>query len=295
MTTTMRDKITHANGFIAALDQSGGSTPKALSLYGVEPSAYANDSEMFDKVHTMRARIVNSVGFSGDRILGAILFEDTLLKKINGLPSARYLWEEKGIVSFLKIDQGLAEMVNGCQCMSPMDNLDTLLDLAVEHGVFGTKMRSVIHEPDPMGISTVVVQQFVIAEYIISAGLVPIIEPEININCLDKAVAEAILFEELFVALNGLPNGQQVILKITLPEEAKHYTALANHPNVLRVVALSGGYSQAQANEKLSQNPQVIASFSRALTQGLTESMDAVTFDAMLAESIDRIYQASVK
>ena len=286
-------KIEREPGFVAALDQSGGSTPKALRLYGIEEGAWANDDEMFSIVHDMRTRIIGSPSFNGDRILGAILFENTMDREIEGKPSARYLWEEKRVVPFLKVDKGLAPEADGVQLMKPMPELDALLSRAKENGVFGTKMRSVIKLAHRAGIEAVVDQQFEIARRILSAGLVPIIEPEIDIHSPEKAQAEALLREELLARLEGLGAGERVMFKLTLPEEDDFYAPCVGHPNVLRVVALSGGYTRAEANARMSRNRGVVASFSRALTEGLNAGQSEAEFDAMLDSSIQSIFQAS--
>ncbi|MGH1427474.1 MAG: fructose bisphosphate aldolase [Arenicella sp.] len=288
------EKVKSQTGFIAALDQSGGSTPKALKLYGVEETAYDNDDQMFDQVHQMRTRIITSPSFTGERILGAILFENTLDRQIDGKMSAQYLWEDKNVVPFLKVDKGLADEEDGAQIMKPMPALDSLLAKAVKQGVFGTKMRSVIKTDNPIGIGAVVAQQFEVAKTIIAAGLVPIIEPEIDINSPKKAEAEALLRDELLMQLNALSDDQLVMLKLTLPEDDGFYCDCVAHPNVLKVVALSGGYSREEANKRTSCNAGVIASFSRALTEGLQVSLTDSEFDAMMNNSIESIYQASI-
>lgn len=287
------EKIRNDKGFIAALDQSGGSTPKALAAYGVGPEAWSNDEEMFSVVHEMRTRIITSDAFTGERILGAILFENTMDRDIEGKPSAEYLWEVKHVVPFLKVDKGLAEAADGVQLMKPMPGLDDLLARARDHGVFGTKMRSVIKEANPAGIKAVVAQQFEIGRQILAAGLVPIIEPEIDIHCPDKQAAEQMLRHELLAELNVLDADQKVMLKLTLPEEDGFYADCVSHPNVLRVVALSGGYSRDEANARLARNHGVVASFSRALTEGLSAQQSDAEFDRMLDGSIASIYEAS--
>jgi len=287
------EKIRNDKGFIAALDQSGGSTPKALAAYGVGPEAWSNDEEMFLVVHEMRTRIITSDAFTGERILGAILFENTMDRDIEGKPSAEYLWEVKHVVPFLKVDKGLAEAADGVQLMKPMPGLDDLLARARDHGVFGTKMRSVIKEANPAGIKAVVAQQFEIGRQILAAGLVPIIEPEIDIHCPDKQAAEQMLRHELLAELNVLDADQKVMLKLTLPEEDGFYADCVAHPNVLRVVALSGGYSRDEANARLARNHGVVASFSRALTEGLSAQQSDAEFDRMLDGSIASIYEAS--
>ena len=287
-------QITSAPGFIAALDQSGGSTPKALKLYGVDETAYASEAEMFDLVHAMRARIVKSPAFNGDKVIGAILFEMTMERDIDGVPTAQYLWENRHVVPFLKIDKGLAEPQDGVRLMKPNDGLDALLERAVDAGVFGTKMRSVIDAASPTGIAANVAQQFEVGNQVLAHGLVPIIEPEVTITIPDKAEAEALLLEALGGALDALPDGQQIMLKLTLPETANLYRPLVDHPKVMRVVALSGGYDRAEANRRLAQNGGVVASFSRALSEGLSADQPESAFDAALAESIGSIHAASV-
>jgi fructose-bisphosphate aldolase class I len=289
----MMDKMKNNAGFIAALDQSGGSTPKALKLYGVNESEYSSDAEMFDKVHEMRTRIVTSKAFNGDRILGAILFEMTLDRDFAGRNSAAYLWEEKKIIPFLKVDKGLEAEDNGVQVMKPIPNLDELLQRSNDRGVFGTKMRSVIKQANPAGIKKIVDQQFEIGRKILASGLVPIIEPEVDINCPDKADAEKILKDHLLAHLDALPAGEAVMLKLTLPDEANFYADVIDHNAVLRVVALSGGYSREVSNEKLAQNNGLIASFSRALSEGLSAKQTQEEFDTMLDSSIQSIFDAS--
>ena len=290
----MTKQVRDGNGFIAALDQSGGSTPKALRLYGVAEDAYANDDEMFDHIHAMRSRIVNAPAFTGAKVIGAILFENTMDREIGGKPSAAYLWEDRRVVPFLKIDKGLEAEADGVQLMKPMDDLDDLLRRAVEHGVFGTKMRSVINAPSASGIAANVGQQFDIARQVLRHGLVPIIEPEININMAEKAEAEAMLVAELLRQLDALGADQDVMLKLTLPEVPGTYAPLVAHPRVMRVVALSGGYSRDEANARLRQNAGVIASFSRALTEGLSAQQSDDAFNSMLSETIEDIFAASV-
>jgi fructose-bisphosphate aldolase, class I len=289
-----RDKIKSAKGFIAALDQSGGSTPKALSLYGVEPSAWSNDDEMFDLVHQMRARIITSPAFTGERILGAILFEDTMDREIEGVPTAEYLWVRKQVVPFLKIDKGLADEKGGVQMLKPIPGLDALLERAKDNGIFGTKMRSVIKQANSAGVRDVVKQQFELAAGIIAAGLVPIVEPEVDIRCPDKREAEELLKQEILEALTALDDERKVMLKLTLPELDNFYGDLIAHPQVLRVVALSGGYSRAEANERLARQKNMVASFSRALTEGLSKQQSDAEFNAALDQSIQSIYDASV-
>jgi len=287
-------KIKSGKGFIAALDQSGGSTPKALGLYGVPPEAYSGDEQMFDAIHSMRTRIVASPAFNGDRILGAILFEQTMDREIEGRGSADYLWSVKRVVPFLKVDQGLAAEVNGVQMLKPMPDLGALLGRAKAKGVFGTKMRSVVKHADATGIEGVVAQQFEIGKMILASGLVPIIEPEVDIRAPDKQGAEELLGASLTRHLDALPSQQQVMLKLTLPSVDDFYAGLVAHPRVLRTVALSGGYSRDEANRRLARNHGVIASFSRALTEGLTAQQTDAEFDAALDASIQSIYRASV-
>lgn len=288
------EQVRTANGFIAALDQSGGSTPKALKLYGVDESAYGNDAEMFGLIHDMRARIVNSPAFTGDRIIGAILFERTMDSDIGGKPSATYLWENRHVVPFLKVDKGLADEADGVRLMKDMPDLDALLEKAAGKGIFGTKMRSVIDAASASGIAAVVDQQFAIGKQILGHGLVPIIEPEVTISIADKAEAESILLSEITKQLDALPEDQQVMLKLTLPEAANTYKPLVDHPRVMRVVALSGGYSRDEANDRLSKNTGIIASFSRALTEGLSAQQSDADFDTALAGTVESIYAASV-
>lgn len=286
-------KVQKDQGFIGALDQSGGSTPKVLRQFGVSEDEYSGNDEMFAKIHEMRTRIMTNPNFNGDRILGAILFEDTINRKIDSKGVAEYLWEDKRIVPFLKVDKGLADEANGVQLMKPIPDLDSLLTRAKEHNVFGTKMRSVIKTADALGIQTIVNQQFEIGLHIVAAGLIPIIEPEIDIHCPQKAEAEALLKAELLNHLNRLNSNQQVMLKLTLPEEDGFYAECIEHPNVLRVVALSGGYSLNEASERLTRNKGMIASFSRALAEGLTVQQTEEEFSATLNNSIERIFQAS--
>lgn len=287
------DKVRGDDGFIAALDQSGGSTPKALRLYGIPETEYSGDEEMFDKVHQMRTRIITSPAFGGNRILGAILFENTMDRQIGGKPTAQYLWEDKQVVPFLKVDKGLAAEENGVQLMKPMPALDALLDRAVANGVFGTKMRSLIKLADEEGIRAIVDQQFEIGKRILAKGLVPIIEPEIDINSPEKARAETILKANLLAHLNALAPDQKVMFKLTLPEQADFYRECIEHPNIVRVVALSGGYSREDANERLAQNHGMIASFSRALTEGLTAQQSDDEFNGLLDAAIQSIFDAS--
>jgi fructose-bisphosphate aldolase class I len=286
-------KIKTAPGFIAALDQSGGSTPKALRLYGIQENAWSSDEEMFTLVHQMRTRIITSPAFQGDRIIGAILFENTMDREIEGQPTADYLWNVKRVVPFLKVDQGLAVEKGGVQLMKPMPGLDALLDKARGKRVFGTKMRSVIKQADEAGIKDIVSQQFEIARQIISADLVPIIEPEVDIHCPEKGKAEQLLKAAILEKLNELSGGQFVMLKLTLPEQDELYAEFVKHPRVLRVVALSGGYSREEANNRLRRNHGVVASFSRALVEGLTAQQSDAEFNAMLDKSIQSIFDAS--
>ncbi len=286
-------KASNDAGFIAALDQSGGSSPKALGLYGIEEGSYSGDAEMFDIIHQMRTRIITSPSFTGDRVLGAILFENTMDRQIEGLGTAQFLWEKKQVLPFLKVDKGLEDEVNGAQVMKPMPDLDALLQRAVSNGVFGTKMRSVIKVDDAAGVQAVVEQQFEVAKQILAAGLVPIIEPEVDINSPSKAAAEERLRAALTEQLDALASDQKVMLKLTLPETDDFYSSLVDHPQVLRVVALSGGYSREESNARLSRNHGVIASFSRALTEGLTAQQSAAEFDAALDASIGSICAAS--
>lgn len=286
-------KFRNEPGFIAALDQSGGSTPKALRLYGVAETAYSGDAQMMDLIHAMRSRIVTSPAFTGERILAAILFEDTMDREIEGRPTAEYLWDVKKVVPILKVDKGLEAEASGVQLMKPMPGLDKLLARARAKGIFGTKMRSVIKQADPAGIKAIVDQQFAVARQIIAAGLVPIIEPEVDIRCPDKAAAEDLLKAELQARLDELAPGQLVMLKLTLPEKDNLYADLIAHENVLKVVALSGGYSRDEANQRLARQKGMVASFSRALTEGLTAQQSDADFNAALDESIESIYQAS--
>lgn len=289
----MLEKVKNTVGFIAALDQSGGSTPKALKLYGVDESNYSNDEEMFACVHAMRTRIMTSPAFDGERVLGAILFENTLDRDVEDKSSAHYLWQTKQIVPFLKVDKGLADEENGAQVMKPIPNLDELLAKANAQDVFGTKMRSVVKMANPAGITAVVEQQFAVGKQIIAAGLVPIIEPEVDIHSPEKAEAEALLKAAILAELDKLDDDQVVMLKLTIPEQANFYAECVNHPKVLKVVALSGGYSREDANNKLTQNKGMIASFSRALTQGLSAQQSDEEFNTMLDAAIKGIYDAS--
>ena len=288
------EKMKSAKGFIAALDQSGGSTPKALRLYGIDEGSYSGDEQMFDLVHQMRSRIVTSPAFNGERILGAILFEMTMDREIEGRGAAEYLWEVKNVVPFLKVDKGLADAADGAQLMKPMPGLDALLARAVDKGVFGTKMRSVIQLANKAGIDAVVDQQFEIGRQIIAAGLVPIIEPEVDINSPEKAAAEDLLKAALLDQLATLVDDEAVMLKLTLPTTDNLYAELVSHPRILRVVALSGGYSRAEANTLLARNKGVVASFSRALTEGLSAQQTEAEFNDTLDASIESIYQASI-
>jgi fructose-bisphosphate aldolase class I len=287
------DKIKNEPGFIAALDQSGGSTPKALANYGVEADAYSNDDEMFEVVHAMRSRIVTSPGFEGSRIMGAILFENTMDREVQGQGTADYLWNVKRVVPFLKVDKGLADESNGAQVMKPIPGLDELLQKARQKNVFGTKMRSVIKTANADGVNAVVSQQFEIGRQIIEAGLVPIIEPEVDINSPQKAEAEELLKTSLLKHLDRLEEGQQVMLKLTLPEQDNFYTSCIQHPNVLKVVALSGGYSRQEANQRLGKQNDMVASFSRALSEGLSAQQSDDEFNSVLDASIESIFQAS--
>jgi fructose-bisphosphate aldolase, class I len=286
-------KVAEGQGFIAALDQSGGSTPKALKLYGIEEGAWSNDDEMFDLIHQMRARIVMSPSFNGERVLGAILFEGTMDRDIEGKGAADYLWSVKGVVPFLKVDKGLADEADGAQVMKPITGLDELLARARDKGVFGTKMRSVIKTASDVGVEAVVRQQFEVARQILGAGLVPIIEPEVDIHSPSKAEAEKLLRSSLVAGLEQLAGDQQVMFKLTLPEEDGFYEELVAHPKVLRVVALSGGYTRDEANARLARNKGVIASFSRALTEGLSAQQSDSEFDATLDATVGSIFAAS--
>ncbi|MFT5996455.1 MAG: fructose-bisphosphate aldolase class I, partial [Glaciecola sp.] len=282
----MLEKVKNTVGFIAALDQSGGSTPKALKLYGVDESAYSNDEEMFACVHAMRTRIITSPSFDGHRVLGAILFENTLDRDVEGKPSARFLWDNKQVVPFLKVDKGLEDEQNGAQIMKPIPDLDKLLAKATAQEVFGTKMRAVVKMANKVGVDAVVAQQFEIGKQILAAGLMPIIEPEVDINSAEKAAAEALLKASILEHLAALDGDQMVMLKLTLPEQANFYEDLIKHPRVLKVVALSGGYSRDLANQRLSENKNMIASFSRALTQGLSAQQSDDDFSAELNRTI---------
>ena len=291
--TQKLDVVRKSTGFIAALDQSGGSTPKALKMYGVDESEYSGDDEMFQKVHDMRSRIMTNENFTSDSILAAILFENTMDREVEGQPTASYLWDTRGILPILKIDKGLADEEGGVQMMKPMPDLDALLDKAVDNGIFGTKMRSVIKTNNPDGIKALVAQQFEVAKQITARGLVPIIEPEVDINSPDKAQAEETLRIELMANLSTLAEGKYVMFKLTLPESANYYQDCINHPNVLKVVALSGGYSREEANRRLGENNGMIASFSRALAEGLSAGQSSEQFSQTLGDSIDSIVSAS--
>lgn len=281
-------------GFIAALDQSGGSTPKALKLYGLDETSYSNESEMFDRIHEMRTRLITSPAFNGERVIGAILFEMTMDRNVEGLGSAEYLWQRKHVVPFLKVDNGLADEVEGVQLMKPIPQLGARIESANRHGVFGTKMRSVINLANSSGIRSIVAQQFEFGKEIIAGGLVPIIEPEVNIKSAEKQEAETILKQELLEFVSSLSADQNIMLKLSLPTEADLYKELVVHPRVVRVVALSGGYSRDEANALLSKNHGVIASFSRALTEGLTAQQSDSEFNAALDRTIQSIYEASL-
>lgn len=294
MNEEQRNVMASGRGFIAALDQSGGSTPKALKLYGISEDAYHNDEEMFDLIHQMRERLMSSPSFTGDKILATILFEQTMDRAINGEDTAAFLWKQKHIVPFVKVDQGLADAENGVQLMKPMTKLEPLLDRAIDKGIFGTKMRSFIQEPDDDGISAIVDQQFDYAHTIAERGLMPIIEPEVSIKSPDKPDADRLLVAKLRSKLDGLPGDGQVMLKLTLPDENDLYAPLIEHPRVLRVVALSGGYSTAESCTILARCHHLIASFSRALTEGLTIDQTDAEFDEKLGANIDEIYTASL-
>jgi len=286
-------KMREGDGFIAALDQSGGSTPKALRLYGISEDSYSGDDQMFDLIHEMRARIIKSAAFNGDRILGAILFEKTMDRQIDDLDTGDYLWSRKNIVPFLKIDKGLEAEADGVQLMKPMPGLDDLLQRGVAKNMFGTKERSVIKLANPAGVQAIADQQFEVGRQVLGHGLVPILEPEIDIHSPEKAEAEELLKPALISGLDGVPDGQQVMFKLTLPETDGFYQELVDHPKVLRVVALSGGYSREEANARLSRNPGVVASFSRALTEGLTAQQTEEDFDTLLDDAVNSIFAAS--
>jgi fructose-bisphosphate aldolase class I len=288
------EKVSQGKGFIAALDQSGGSTPKALKLYGIEESAYKGDAEMYDLVHAMRTRIVTSPAFDGRRVLGAILFEATMDRQIDGIDSAEYLWKHKQVVPFLKVDKGLANEADGVQLMKPMPELDALLARAAGKGVFGTKMRSVVNGANEKGIGAVLDQQFAVGQQILNAGLMPILEPEVSIGAADKEQAEVILKKGFIERLNALPSATKVMLKLTIPTVDGFYRELVAHPQVVRVVALSGGYERDEANARLMRNPGIIASFSRALTEGLSAQQSDADFNAALDVAIESIYRASI-
>ncbi len=289
------EKMKNGKGFIAALDQSGGSTPKALKLYGINESEYSDNTEMFDLIHKMRTRIIKSPAFNDTKILGAILFEQTMDRKIDGKYTADFLWEEKKVLPFLKVDKGLKDLKDGVQIMKPMPELEELLKRANERHIFGTKMRSVIKKANPAGIAKVVNQQFEVANQIIAAGLIPIIEPEVDINNVDKTECETILRDKIRKHLDNLPETSNVMLKLTLPTVANFYEEFTKHPRVVRVVALSGGYPREKANEILSENKGMIASFSRALTEGLSAQQSDKDFNKTLESAIEGIYEASVK
>ena len=291
----MLQQMRSGKGFIAALDQSGGSTPKALKLYGLDESSYSNESEMFDRMHEMRSRLIKSPSFNGNRVIGAILFEMTMERTIDGLGSAEYLWQKKKVVPFLKVDNGLADESNDVQLMKPIPELQARIAAANKHGVFGTKMRSVINNANPAGVESVVKQQFEIGKEIIAGGLVPIIEPEVNIKSPQKAEAEGLLKKLLIEYANALSPDQNIMLKLSLPTVPNLYKELVDHPRVVRVVALSGGYSRDDANKYLAQNTGVIASFSRALAEGLTAQQSDADFDRALDAAIQSIYEASIK
>ena len=294
MNQEMLSQMKSGKGFIAALDQSGGSTPKALKLYGLDETSYSNESEMFDRIHEMRTRLITSPAFNGERVIGAILFEMTMDRSIDGLGSAEYLWQRKHVVPFLKVDNGLADEVDGVQLMKPIPQLGARIESANRHGVFGTKMRSVINLANSSGIRSIVAQQFEFGKEIIAGGLVPIIEPEVNIKSAEKQEAEVILKQELLEFVSSLSADQNIMLKLSLPTEADLYKELVAHPRVVRVVALSGGYSRDEANALLSKNHGVIASFSRALTEGLTAQQSDSEFNAALDRTIQSIYEASL-
>jgi fructose-bisphosphate aldolase class I len=293
MNEEQRQKMREGAGFIAALDQSGGSTPKALRLYGIPEDSYSGDDEMFDLIHEMRARIIKSSAFNGDRILGAILFEKTMDRQIDDLDTGDYLWSKKNVVPFLKIDKGLDAEADGVQLMKPMPDLDSLLKRGVAKNMFGTKERSVIKLANPQGVQAIADQQFEVGKQVLAHGLVPILEPEIDIHSPEKAQAEGLLKDALLRGLDQVPDGQELMFKLTLPETDGFYQELVDHPKVLRVVALSGGYTREEANARLSRNPGVVASFSRALTEGLTAQQSDEEFDALLDESVGSIFKAS--
>jgi len=292
--TTQSEKVRTGRGFFAALDQSGGSTPKALAEYGIERDRYSSDAEMFDLVHAMRTRVLTSPAFDGSRVLAAILFEQTMERDVGGVPTARYLWAEKNVVPFLKVDKGLAPEQDGVQLMKPIDTLDDLLERAQRHQIFGTKMRSVVNDASEAGIAAIVDQQFDYAHKILAAGLVPILEPEVSISSPHKEYAESLLRDTIAKHLETVPEGAQVMLKLTIPTQPGLYSDLAADPHVLRIVALSGGYSRDEACARLAKDPTLIASFSRALLEGLTEGQTDEEFNATLESSVEEIYQASV-
>ncbi len=293
-TAAMTAKMREGRGFIAALDQSGGSTPKALRQYGIAEGSWADEAGMFDLMHAMRARIMTSPAFTGEKVIGAILFEQTMDRTVEGIPTAKFLWEKRGVVPFLKIDKGLEAEADGVQLMKPIAGLDALLGRAVAAGIFGTKERSVVNAANPKGIEAIVAQQFALGQQVIAAGLMPILEPEVTISIPDKAEAEALLRDALLAALDALPANQQVMLKLSLPSEDNFYLPLVEHPRVLRVVALSGGHARDAANAILARNRGVIASFSRALTEGLTAQQSDADFNAALGKAIEGIWAASV-
>jgi fructose-bisphosphate aldolase, class I len=288
------EQMRTGRGFIAALDQSGGSSPKALKLYGIDEDRYGSDAEMFDLIHEMRARIVRAPAFTGEKVIGAILFEMTMDRAFGGKPAAEYLWNDRGVVPFLKCDKGLEAESNGVQVMKPMNDLDALLERAVSKGIFGTKMRSVINAANKTGIAANVAQQFTVGKQILGHGLMPILEPEVTITIKDKAEAEAILRDEILAQLDALDAGTEIMLKLSLPSEVNFYKPLIDHPKVMRVVALSGGYARDEANALLAKNTGMIASFSRALTEGLSDAQSDDEFNATIAATIDSIYRASI-
>lgn len=294
MNTKQTECMRTGPGFIAALDQSGGSTPKALKLYGIAETEYSGEDQMYDKIHEMRTRIITSPSFTSDRVIAAILFEQTMDREINGKPTATYLWENKGIVPILKIDKGLAADADGVQLMKPVPDLDKLLARAVQKGIWGTKERSVIKEPNPAGIKAIAQQQFDWGKQVLSHGLVPILEPEVDIKSANKAECEAILKKELLAGLDALPEGQKVIFKLTIPSTPDFYADLIKHPKTLRVVALSGGYSRDESCDLLAKNHGMIASFSRALTEGLSAKQSDDEFNKMLKAAVDKIQAASI-
>lgn len=293
-TAAMTAKMREGRGFIAALDQSGGSTPKALRQYGIAEGAWSDEAGMFDLMHAMRARIITSPAFTGEKVIGAILFEQTMDRTVEGIPTAQFLWEKRGVVPFLKIDKGLEAEADGVQLMKPISGLESLLARAVAAGVFGTKERSVINAANAKGIKAVVAQQFALGQKVIAAGLMPILEPEVTISIPDKAEAEALLRDAILAELDALPDTQQVMLKLSLPTVDNFYLPLVDHPRVLRVVALSGGHAQDAANAILARNRGVIASFSRALTEGLSAQQSDAEFNAMLGKAVEGIWAASI-